>query len=447
MNLRSIDLFCGAGGLTEGFKSAGFMPIFANDHEAPALATYRVNHPESIATGDDIELIDESQLRGQLGLRTGELDVLLGGPPCQGFSTYGQRNPHDLRNRLYQHFMRFLAEFRPKTFVMENVIGILSMDRGRVVEDINEQVTSFGYGVNTHVLDAVDFGVPQFRKRVFVVGAAEGALLDAPIPTHSPNKDDPSQQELVLGHEVSAPLPAVSVRDAIEDLPAKTLPPRATHEEMPYPEGSALSDYQRAMRDGSHVLAHHSAKLMLGTRRLRLALLRPGDYGATIRRRIAEGGLPKETIDELLNGTDGTSMRNVNQARRQDRAREERLRQILQEGHVDLDDVLASLDAGGFANKYRRLEWDRPSHTLVAHMARDCSDFVHPVIDRFISVREAARLQSFQDTYRFTDSQFRQFRSIGNAVPPRLASAVARQVTRFLGESDDETYLASSSRN
>jgi DNA (cytosine-5)-methyltransferase 1 len=164
-------------------------------------------------------------------------------------------------------------------------------------------------------------------------------------------------------------------------------------------------------------------------------LLRPGDYGTQIRARLLTDGLPTNLVEELLSG--GENMREVDECRTEDRHKERELRRILQQGRVDIDEVLTRLDSGGFANKYRRLRWDQPSHTLVAHMARDCSDFVHPEIDRFISVREAARLQSFPDTYAFPGTQFQQLRAIGNAVPPLLAQAVANQVWAFLADRPD----------
>ena len=152
--------------------------------------------------------------------------------------------------------------------------------------------------------------------------------------------------------------------------------------------------------------------------------------------RLMADGLPYEVIDELLAG--GAGLRNLEECRREDREKERQLRELLHLGHVDIDKLLGKLDSGGFANKYRRLDWDAPSHTLVAHMARDCSDFVHPDIDRFISVREAARLQSFPDRYYFCGSQFHQFRHIGNAVPPLLAAAVAHSISVFLGSEAQE---------
>ena len=162
---------------------------------------------------------------------------------------------------------------------------------------------------------------------------------------------------------------------------------------------------------------------------MRLALLRAGDYGRELRDRIEGDGLPYELIDQLLNGS---NQRTSEGCRRQDIEKENKLREMLHEGHHSVAQVLAFLDPGGFANKYRRLHWDEPSHTLVAHMARDCSDFVHPELNRFISVREAARLQSFPDAFTFPGSQFQQFKQIGNAVPPLLGRAVGDSILTVL---------------
>ena len=185
------------------------------------------------------------------------------------------------------------------------------------------------------------------------------------------------------------------------------------------------------MRQNSNEILHHSSKQMLGIRRLRLALMNPGDYGRDIRDRLYEDGLPDSVINGLLYGR--ADLRDLRGVRKQDKQKEKKLRDILRQGNINVDELMETLNSGGFANKYRRLNWDTPSHTLVAHMARDCSDFIHPDIDRFISVREAARLQSFPDAYYFTGSQFRQLRQIGNAVPPLLAKALAESIAKFLG--------------
>lgn len=426
----SVDLFCGAGGLTEGFRQQGFDALFANDHEKPALETFRLNHPEPISSDCDIEKLDAKRIRKDLDMEKGDLDVLLGGPPCQGFSTYGKRSPCDARNQLYLHYIRFLDEFRPKTFVIENVVGILSIEKGKVLEDLLSRTKRLGYSVRYAILDSVNFGVPQYRKRVIILGAAGQEAPSYPEPTHFEQK---SGATLLFPCEVMRN--AITVREAISDLPVIALPPKRTQESVPYPTDVTLSEFQQRMRGSSVSISHHSAKQMLGIRRLRLALMRPGDYGTKIRSRIREDGLSPELIEELLSGG---GLRDLNKCRTEDREKEQELRRILQEGRIEIDDVLNRLDSGGFSNKYRRLKWEKPSHTLVAHMARDCSDFVHPEIDRFVTVREAARLQSFPDTYRFVGSQFQQFRQIGNAVPPMLAQAVARSIREYLVTSSRE---------
>lgn len=434
----SIDLFAGAGGMTTGFKKQGFKLLFANDFDKAALATLSHNHPEAMTSSESIECLNPFELRQNLKLRKGDLDILLGGPPCQGFSTYGKRDPQDQRNRLYRYFLNFLEEFRPKAFVLENVVGILSLEGGHVVEDIVNQAEKLNYGVSVITLDAVDFGVPQFRKRVFILGGSNHQKMQPPCTTHGISKNtskpgsSPYQLSLFPETFESNYQPVITVSEAIGDLPEEVLPPRLTHESIPYPPVSGLSRYQQELRNKRGAILHHSAKRMMGIRRLRLALMRPGDYGTEISSRLKEGGLSRELIDQLLQG--GNGLRDIHECRRQDREKEEKLREILQQGNMDIQGVLQSLDSGGFANKYRRLNWNAPSHTLVAHMARDCSDFIHPEFDRFISVRESARLQSFPDHYFFDGSQFQQFKQIGNAVPPKLAEAIAVEVGRFLGQ-------------
>ena len=424
--MRTIDLFCGAGGLSEGFRQEGFSALYANDSELPALETYRENHKGTVCTNDPVETLDPAAIREELGIARGELDAVIGGPPCQGFSTYGQRREDDARNQLYVPYFGFVEEFRPKAFLIENVVGLLSMSKGAVLEDMVARAEALGYAADVVTLDACEFGVPQHRRRIFVFGGAYGQSIAPPSPTHLNGKkvgvavnDQPS-----LFFDVEQAAPALTVRDAISDLPERALAPRDTHSTLEYP-GEPLTDFQRRMRGNTTELTHHSAKRMLGIRRLRLAMLNPGDYGTRIEERLADGGLSEEVIDAMMGGE---GMRDASECRTQDRAKEDALREMLRAGHTTPERIMEFLDSQGFANKYRRLHWDAPSHTVVAHMARDCSDFVHPGVDRFVSVREAARLQSFPDAYRFPGSQFRQFRQIGNAVPPHLGAAMARTI-------------------
>jgi len=430
--LRSIDLFAGAGGLSAGLRMAGFNCIWANEHDEHAAKTFRENFPSCLVDTADIRTIAAIDVKTRLGLALGELDLVAGGPPCQGFSTYGQRDTADPRSELYKNFFEFVAAFRPKCFVMENVVGLLSIDGGNLLRKIRNIATNLSYKVNLYNIRAEYYGVPQRRRRLFLVGSTIGEAPEL-IP---PEFGDPSAVSRVPA-DLFGPgtqlEPFRTVRDAISDLlDAPALSPRETHHAMQYPTPPE-SAYQAFIRSSSSHLRNHAAKRMLGTRRLRLALLRPGDYGERLRARVSQGGLPHAVIDEILSGH--SSARELDGCRSQDVENELRLREMLHEGNHAITEIIEFIDHGGFKNKYRRLEWDKPSHTLVAHMARDCSDFVHPELDRFVTVREAARLQSFPDDFKLVGSQFQQFRQLGNAVPPLLAHVVGRSIINSLSDS------------
>lgn len=427
MQYTSIDLFAGAGGLSEGLKWAGFNCLWANEFDEPAAKTFAENAPSVEIDTRDIREINPAVLRVRLGLGRGQLDLVAGGPPCQGFSTYGKREKSDPRNQLYNNFFEFVKEFSPKTFVMENVSGILSMDDGAVVADILAKATALGYCTSVNLVKAELFGVPQKRRRVFIMGSRLGQKISFIPSTHQENTriSDTKSLGLFDTHTVK---PVVSVRAAISDLSGiSVFLPKNALASSPY-VGVAESEYQERMRRGSSEISNHSAKQMLGIRRLRLALLKPGDYGRNLER-IEDSGLSYADIDVIINSS---AISAIDGCRQEDIDKENRLRELLHQGHHSMAEIWACIDAGGFANKYRRLSWDEPSHTLVAHMARDCSDFVHPELARFISVREAARLQSFPDIFRFVGSQFQQFKQIGNAVPPLLGQAVGASIAQHL---------------
>lgn len=429
MAMYSIDLFAGAGGLSEGLRMAGFECLWANEFDKYAAETFAENFPTAGVDSTDIRELSPRDVRHSLGVGVGELHAVVGGPPCQGFSTYGKRDEFDPRNQLYRNFFGFIEEFRPRYFVMENVVGMLSMNNGEVIADVLRIASSLGYESSVHNVRAENFGVPQRRRRVFVIGSIEGGAPSFAEPQYEVISNSDAGVLDLFG-QASRLNPARTVRDAISDLVlVDPFAPADTEKSVAYP-CAPLSEYQSLMRKGASEVANHSAKRMLGVRRLRLALMRPGDYGRQLRERIQGAGLPYAAIDEILFGHG--SSRDLEGCRKQDIAVEMKLREMLHEGKHELDEVLSFIDHGGFANKYRRLAWDEPSHTLVAHMARDCSDFVHPELDRFISVREAARLQSFPDGFRLPGSQFQQFKQLGNAVPPLLGKAVGESIARHL---------------
>lgn len=342
--LRVLDLFAGAGGFSEGFRAAGYDVVGAVEKDLVAATTLAVNHPETpLIVGEDIRGLDPHDV---LELTDGPVDVIIAGPPCQGFSIKGSRDPaHESTDLLFK-CVSLIEALGPAAFVVENVPGLISFRKGFVLDRFIRQlnrITVDGkrYSVVFDTLDAACYGVPQHRKRVFMCGILGETFV---FPSGSSHR--------------------VSLIDAIGDLPEWTTGPT---EVVRLPKVYPLTPYQTARRRGATALYNHSAKRLQELRMERLAQLQEGDD----RRALPE-----------------------------------------------------HLQTGGHEGKYRRLRSSAPAPTLVAHMAKDTSDFIHPRYDRMLTVREAARLQSFDDIYRFTGSQYQQFKQVGNAVAPRVAEAL-----------------------
>lgn len=414
-----IDLFAGCGGLSAGLKQVGYKCVWANEFDKKAAATYKANFLRTKVCTNDIRHLDARTVRQSLGIAKGKLTLVAGGFPCQGFSTYGRRNADDERNQLYIQFIEFVAEFEPQTVLIENVIGILSMQQGEVVSDICKRLECLGYRPSVNTLQSADFGVPQLRKRVFIVGTKEQRVFSPPSPTHS---------ALARSDITGKPLKRyVSVEDAISDLPKVALKPNQAHVDVEYPPNASISSYAKRMRKNSDLLTHHSAKQLMSVRKLRIILMKQGEYGKNLANIDLRKEVPRSVIREIVE--DCGLRRPLELCRKQDRDKEAELRKIIAAERVYFGDLIEFIGSGGFANKYRRLKLEQPSHTLVAHMARDCSDFIHPTENRFITVREAARLQSFPDNFNLEGSQFSQLKQIGNAVPPLLSAAIGKAIS------------------
>jgi DNA (cytosine-5)-methyltransferase 1 len=223
-----IDLFCGCGGLSLGFEKADYHVLVGIDMWKDALITYQSNHKNSQTICADLSTLSPSSV--ELSIGGNKVDVIIGGPPCQGFSIAGKRLVDDERNKLYQSFVRMVAHFKPKAFVLENVPNILSMANGAIKDAIIADFEELGYKVVTKVLIASDYGVPQNRKRAIFVGTSNGVEYKYPSPT------------------VSEP---VTVKDAISDLPSESITDGENYPSQP------LSDYQRLMRKGSKGVYNH----------------------------------------------------------------------------------------------------------------------------------------------------------------------------------------------
>jgi len=351
----AVDLFAGAGGLSVGFEQAGFRIALAVEHDPKTGRTYRFNHPSVDLIEEDVGKVDPEDCLARIGVEREGLTALIGGPPCQGFSESNRRtrtleNP---RNHYYVEFFRFLDAMRPLWFVLENVAGLRTLAGGLLLQNILDRGRSAGYAVDVHELDATKFGVPQVRRRIFVVGCRSGVFLPPPLKTHGPGLR-----------------PFVTVREAIGDLPR--LRSGATADLLPYPKNARRSEYQRAMRSSEEVVqgnlvTRNSEKVLA-----RYAWIKPGQNWAAI---------PDDLMDNY---------RDVARC------------------HTGI---------------YYRLRADRPSK-VIGNFRKNM--LIHPSQDRGLSIREAARLQSFPDRYRFLGSIGFQQQQVADAVPPLLAEAVAR---------------------
>lgn len=168
--MNVFDLFCGCGGFSKGFQSAGFDIKLGIDIWQDAITTYKYNFPDAVTITEDISNLNGNDLLSRSNLTANEVDVIIGGPPCQGFSLSGKRMIDDPRNILYKSFVRMVSDIKPKVFVMENVPGLVKLFKGKVKDQVIEDFSELGYEVTLEQLTACDYGVPQARKRVFFVG-------------------------------------------------------------------------------------------------------------------------------------------------------------------------------------------------------------------------------------------------------------------------------------
>lgn len=385
-DLTTIDLFCGAGGITEGFRQAGYRCLYANDFNAHAIDTFKLNHPNVWAECAPIEGVDAGKIRRKLGLRKGELSILAGGPPCQGFSINApERFLQDPRNALFKHYLRFLDEFKPKAILFENVPGMLSLANGHIFEQIMIELQRHGYHVTPKILFAAHYGVPQERWRLIILGSRCAPAPEPPLPTHFAQGRANFRGGRTMTFRLTADdkpylQPAATVRDAIGDLPPLEM---GEGDEVIRYTHAAKSQYARMMRNGNEFTFNHYAAKLARQNVERLKYIKPGGSW----RDIPFGLLPK----------------GMQQARRSDHTK-----------------------------RYGRLRNDGPAATIMTKCDPHWGPVFLPDQNRSLTVREAARLQSFPDTYRFLGPRVAQYEQVGNAVPVLLAKAIALQLAAHL---------------
>lgn len=243
---KIMDLFCGCGGFSLGFRRAGFNICCGIDVWTDAIATFSHNFPEAIVLSADLNMVTGESLYNLLSINPSDIDVIVGGPPCQGFSVSGKRNENDPRNNLYKSFVQIVASVKPSVFILENVPGLIRLYNGKAIESILSDFSTMGYNITYRILSADNFGVPQKRRRVFIVGIN----IDKIKNTH-----EFIFPEQMFGEEN----PPRTCKDAISDL--DFIPDdRVLGEDIEY-KLSAKTPYQEMMRSGSTRLLNHSVTL------------------------------------------------------------------------------------------------------------------------------------------------------------------------------------------
>lgn len=389
---KMIDLFAGAGGLSCGLEMAGFEPVLANELVEVFANTYQVNHPNTQVIVGDIRAVDEKYLHN-LVQKYGQIDLIAGGPPCQGFSINAPiRSLDDPRNHLFKEFLRIVEEIKPHAVLIENVPGIIQLGRGTVVEQIYKALNEMGYKVDHRILFAGHYGVPQMRYRtIFMAIKDRHGAIQFPQPEYnsSANPNFYGSRELCLnpkGVDIAKLKPQTTVNSALSDLPA--IEAGSKNGEYQY-SSEPLCEYQKYLRSDSNVVLNHFVTRLAPVNKVRLKYIKPGGNWTDI---------PEELLPK-----------GMQRAKKSDHTK-----------------------------RYGRLDPNSLASTILTKCDPHWGCFFHPFQERVISVREAARIQSFPDNYIFTGSLTQQYEQIGNAVPPLLAKAAGKTIRAMIIEEENK---------
>lgn len=466
---RVLDLFAGCGGISLGFHAAGFQMLGAVEFDKAAIRSHAINFHancspelfESHATPRDITKVEPEQLLrefGILGPVTQQVDVVVGGPPCQAFARVGRaklrevaEHPEaflkDPRSNLYLRYLDYVKAFQPVVIVMENVPDILNFGGHNVAEEICDLLSNWGYKTRYTMLNAVYYGVPEMRERMFLVAYRDEVEVTDwfPEPTHwidLPRGYHGSRQVALKtiktdifngeSYYLDPPephtglTPAVTAEQALSDLPKFSddseqklkKSPRRFDTLVPYPRRKSLNDYQSLMRgwpgfSAENGVVDHVIRYL------------PRDY--KIFRRMKPGDQYPEA-HELALKMFKERLQHIEQSEGKP------LKKNSKRYQEEMSNFVPPYDPNKFPNKWRKMEPDHPARTLMAHLGKDSYSHIHydSKQARTISVREAARLQSFPDGFKFQGPMNPAFKQIGNAVPPLMARSVAQKILEQL---------------
>ncbi len=384
-----FDLFCGTGGFSHGIEQSGdalFDTRLGVDILEASLETFAANHDGALVVRRDLRRLSCREVAERTKLARGGVDVIVGGPPCQGFSSirpFRSTNNDDPRNTLFEQFANFVNFFRPRILVLENVVGLATHNGGATIAQIQDCLAQLGYECDWRILNAANYGVPQRRERLILIGVEKGGRLCFPRLTHESRGSTIghrersrmlSEDDLPLFRSSARLQPPVTVMDAIDDLPSIPSGGNA----VAY-AGPPRTSFQAARRAGAETLTLHES-----TRHT-----------------------PK-------------------------------MLEIIRHSGANITCIPGHLITSGFSSCYSRLDGEAPSVTITVNFVHPASNrCIHPRQDRALTPREGARLQSFDDTFVFCGTRSQIVKQIGNAVPPLLGRAVGQAIAGILGHQTD----------
>lgn len=371
---KAISLFCGAGGCSLGFEKAGFEIIYASDFNKSAIDTYKLNFPNTNSEVKDICEQNFTQILADLSLKKGELDILIGGPPCQGFSTAGTRFWDDPRNLLLKEYVRCLEIVRPKWFLMENVEGLLTSNKGQYVFEAAKAFIDLGYSIRIDKVYSQEYGIPQRRKRVLIIGNLGGADFKLPETISTATGKIFKNSKFTLG-------------DALINLPKPSSVENSIQEYEQQIETELFNYY----KSPNNFFSDHYSKSIQGINLKRIKGLKQGQSMKDLPENLQHESFKKRSKRRVKDGT-------------------------------------PSEKRGGPPSGLKRLHIDQPSLTITSAATRE---FIHPIEDRPLTLRESARIQTFPDDFEFKGNQSEKIKQVGNAIPPMLAMIFANHIKNY----------------
>ena len=403
-NFRVVSLFSGAGGMDLGFEKAGFDIVWANDFFKEAVESYKKNVSKNVVYGD-ITKIDSSEIPD-------DIDLVIGGFPCQGFSVANtKRSMKDERNFLYKEMLRVIKDKKPKFFVAENVKGLLSMEKGKVFQMIKSDFESLGYKVDAKLLNAAEYGVPQARERLVIIGNRLGVENPFPTPTHWVDSKQYKSKEGLKD--------PVTVKQTIGFL-----------------SDVKLSDYPITLNNGSKIYNHIAATNVYDKFWGRKYEVNQADICDYLKYWRDKSGYSTKKVDDHFGYkyTAGHWFRKDNNSGSIPKPSEWwELKKIFKFDDTYDKQVTTMVEKEiKYEQSLRITNWDRPSDTITA-----TSPEIHVNKERRLSARECAMLQTFPMDYEFVGSLNTIYRQIGNAVPVKLAEQIANGIYSTLKKNEN----------